>query len=85
MPPDMALRAPPAISIAERIAAAEDAGEISAHEAMEAETMLSHLNVAKAGRLPLNQVMNGLRDQTSQNVRELFGLQTVPARLRLSA
>jgi hypothetical protein len=85
MPPDL-FKSMPSVSISEKIEAALDAGTLTPDEATVAEARLSALNLAKAGRIPMAEVMAQLTDSsTPAGVRAIFGVESVPGSVRMVA
>jgi hypothetical protein len=84
LPPDMTPKFAPVVSISDKIEAALDAGEITAEQGTIAYSRLQALNIAREGRLPMGSVLEQLKGKdTPESVRNLFGIEVVPAQLRL--
>jgi hypothetical protein len=83
MPPDFA-KSMSSVSLAQRIENALDDGSITADEAVIADTRLGALNLAKAGRLPMGEVIAQLTGSgTPAAVRAVFGVESVPGSARM--
>ena len=82
MPPDFAKAGAPVVPMSDKIEAALEAGRITPNEALEADTLLQHVGLVKAGRIPAAE-LHGILCKATPKVAELFGVQSEPARLSL--